>query len=65
VDFILTTTPMEINARNGLRYPVRGGVKMPDGVPAFETLHFVNYDQARVAANLDAWKKRWAQVTGK
>jgi len=65
VDFILTPRPMEINARNGLRYPVRSGVRMPEGVPAFETLHFVDYDQAKVAANLDAWKKRWAQITGK
>jgi hypothetical protein len=38
---------------------------MPEGVPAFETLEFVNYDQAKVGANLDAWKKRWAQITGK
>jgi len=65
VDFILTPKPMEINAKNGLRYPVRAGVRMPEGVPAFESLHFVNYDQAKVAANLDAWKKRWAQITGK
>ncbi|MFB3819250.1 MAG: extracellular solute-binding protein [Candidatus Methylomirabilales bacterium] len=65
VDFILTPRPMEINARNGLRYPVRGGVRLPEGVPAFESLHFVDYDQAKVAANLDAWKKRWAQITGK
>jgi iron(III) transport system substrate-binding protein len=65
VDFILTPKPMEINAKNGLRYPVRGGVTMPEGVPAFESLQFVNYDQGRVAANLDAWKKRWTQITGK
>ena len=65
VDFILTPTPMEINARNGLRYPVRGGVKMPEGVPPFETLQFVNYDQAKVNANLHAWLERWTQITGK
>jgi iron(III) transport system substrate-binding protein len=65
VDFILTPRPMEINARNGLRYPVRKGVRMPEGVPAFETIQFVNYDQAKVGANLDVWKKRWAQITGK
>ncbi len=65
VDFILTPKPMEINARNGLRYPVRGGVRMPEGVPPFENLQFVNYDQARVNANLHAWLERWTQITGK
>jgi iron(III) transport system substrate-binding protein len=65
VDFILTPKPMEINARNGLRYPVRKGVKLPEGVPPFESLQFVNYDGAKVVASLDAWKKRWAQITGK
>jgi len=65
VDFILSPKPMEINARNGLRYPVRKGVTMPAGVPTFETLHFVNYDGGKVAANLEAWKKRWSQITGR
>jgi len=65
VDFILTPKPMEINAKNGLRYPTRGGVKMPEGVPAFESIQFVNYDQAAVGKNLDAWKKRWSESTGK
>jgi iron(III) transport system substrate-binding protein len=65
VDFILSPPPMEINAKNGLRYPVRAGVKLPEGVPPFESLQFVNYDGAKVAANLDAWKKRWSQITGK
>lgn len=65
VDFILTPKPMEINARNGLRYPVRTGVMLPEGVPPFESIQFVNYDQARVAANLEPWKKRWAEITGK
>jgi iron(III) transport system substrate-binding protein len=65
VDFILTPKPMEINARNGLRYPVRGGVTMPEGVPPFENLQFVNYDQAKVNANLHAWLERWTQITGK
>ena len=65
VDFILTPKPMEINAKNGLRYPTRSGVKMPEGVPAFESIQFVNYDQAAVGKNLDAWKKRWSEITGK
>ncbi len=65
VDFILTPKPMEINAKNGLRYPVRKGVTLPAGVPAFETLQFVNYDNEKVSANLDAWKKKWSEITGK
>ncbi len=64
VDFMLTPTPEEINARNGLRYPVRGGVKLPEGMPAFESIQFVNYNQAEVAKNLAAWNQRWSQITG-
>jgi iron(III) transport system substrate-binding protein len=65
VDFMLTPTPEQINAKNGLRYPVRKGVNLPEGMPAFESIQFVNYNQAEVAKNLDAWKKRWSQITGR
>jgi iron(III) transport system substrate-binding protein len=65
VDFMLTPTPEEINAKNGLRYPVRKGVKLPEGMPAFESIQFVDYRQAEVSKNLEAWKKRWAEVTGR
>jgi len=65
IDFLLTPVPGEINAKIGLRYPVRKGVALPPGVPPFESLHFVNYDQTMVDKNIEAWKKRWAEVTGK
>ena len=64
IDFLLTPAPGEINARIGLRYPVRKGVSLPAGVPPFESLSFVNYDNATVVKNLEAWKKRWSEITG-
>ena len=64
IDFLLTPTPAEINARIGLRYPVRKGVQLPSGVPPFESINFVNYDNDRVAKNVEEWKKKWSQITG-
>jgi iron(III) transport system substrate-binding protein len=64
IDFLLTRTPAEINAKIGLRYPVRKGVALPAGVPPFESLSFVNYDHEMVAKNVEAWKKRWSEITG-
>ena len=64
IDFLLTRTPAEINAKIGLRYPVRNGVALPAGVPPFESLSFVKYDHGMVAKNLEAWKKRWSEITG-
>jgi iron(III) transport system substrate-binding protein len=64
IDFLLTPTPAEINAGIGLRYPVRKGVSLPAGVPPFESLSFVNYDHEMVAKNVEAWKKRWSEITG-
>jgi iron(III) transport system substrate-binding protein len=64
IDFLLTPSPAEINAKIGLRYPVRKGVALPPGVPPFESLSFVNYDQEMVNKNVESWKKRWSQITG-
>ena len=64
IDFVLTPPPAEINAKIGLRYPVRKGVALPEGVPPFESLSFVNYDNEMVAKNVEAWKKRWSETTG-
>jgi hypothetical protein len=64
MSFLLTPAPGEINARIGLRYPVRKGVALPAGVPPFESLSFVNYDNETVVKNLEAWKKRWSEITG-
>lgn len=64
IDFLLTRTPAEINAKIGLRYPVRNGVPLPAGVPPFESLSFVKYDHGMVAKNVEVWKKRWSEITG-
>lgn len=64
IDFLLTPAPAKINARIGLRYPVRKGVALPAGVPPFESLSFVDYDNEMVAKSVEAWKKRWSEITG-
>ena len=64
IDFLLTPPPAAINAGIGLRYPVRKGVALPEGVPPFESLSFVTYDHEMVAKNVEAWKKRWSEITG-
>jgi iron(III) transport system substrate-binding protein len=65
IDFLLSPTAGAINARNGYRYPVRKGVELPEGVPAFESLDFAPWDLEKAAENVDAWKKKWAEITGK
>lgn len=65
IDFLLSPTAGAINARNGYRYPVRGGVDLPEGVPAFESLSFAPWDLSLAAENVEAWKTRWAEITGK
>ena len=64
IDFLLTKTPAEINAKIGLRYPVRKGVVLPSGLPHFESISFVNYNHEMAAANVDSWKQRWAEIAG-
>ncbi len=65
IDFLLSPTAEQINARNGYRYPVRTGVTMPAGVPPFEDLKLAPWDLKAASANVDAWKKQWAEITGK
>ena len=65
IDFLLSPTAGGINARNGYRYPVRAGVDLPAGVPVFESLSFAPWDLTMAARNVDAWKTRWAEITGK
>ena len=65
IDFLLSPEAERINAKNGYRYPVRGGVDMPDGVPAFEQLKLANWDLKAAAVNVDNWKKAWSDITGK
>lgn len=64
IDFLLTPTAGKINAQNGYRYPVRKGVDLPAGVPAFESLQLAPWDLKKAAENVDRWKKRWAEITG-
>ena len=64
IDFLLTPAAEQINARNGYRYPVRTGVQLPEGVPAFEQLKLAPWDLKKAAANIDPWKKQWAAITG-
>ena len=64
IDFLLTRIPAEINAKIGLRYPVRKGVPLPSGLPLFESISFVNFNQEMAAANVDSWKQRWADLAG-
>ncbi len=65
VDFLLSPTAGKINAQNGYRYPVRKGVELPPGVPAFESLQLAPWDLKKAADNVDKWKKDWAEITGK
>jgi iron(III) transport system substrate-binding protein len=65
IDFLLSPTAGKINAQNGYRYPVRKGVELPEGVPAFESLDLAPWDLKKAADNVDAWKKKWAEITGK
>jgi iron(III) transport system substrate-binding protein len=65
VDFLLSPTAGKINAQNGYRYPVRKGVELPPGIPAFESLQLAPWDLQKAADNVDKWKKDWAEITGK
>ena len=65
IDFLLSPEAQKINAENGYRYPVRSGVPLPAGMPAFENLSLAPWDLKAAAANVDAWKKQWAAITGK
>ncbi len=65
IDFLLSPTAGKINAQNGYRYPVRTGVELPEGVPPFESLDLASWDLKKAAENVDIWKKKWADITGK
>ncbi len=65
IDFLLSAEAGKINAENGYRYPVRSGVTLPAGVPAFEDLNLAKWDLAMAAEKIDIWKKKWAEITGK
>jgi len=65
VDFILTRTPQDINAKFGLRYPTRPDAPAPLGMPALGTLKFVKYDRQWAIDNQTRLRQKWQQVIGK
>jgi len=65
IDFLLSPAAQKINADNGFRYPVRGGVELPQAMPPFEKLSLAPWDLKAAAENVDKWKKQWAAITGK
>jgi iron(III) transport system substrate-binding protein len=65
VDFLLTRTPQDINARYGFRYPVRADVDPPAGAPPFESVRFVRYDREWAIANAERVRERWSREIGR
>jgi iron(III) transport system substrate-binding protein len=65
VDFILTRTPQDINAKYGLRYPTRADAPAPLGMPPLSSLRFVKYDRQWAIDNQARLRQKWQQVIGK
>ncbi|MDR7608026.1 MAG: ABC transporter substrate-binding protein, partial [Armatimonadota bacterium] len=65
VDFLMTRTPQDINARYGFRYPVRADVEAPAGAPPFESVKFVRYDREWAIANAERVRERWTREIGR
>lgn len=65
VDFLMTRTPQDINAKYGFRYPVRGDVGVPSGATPFEQLKFVRYDLKWAIDNQARLRDRWAKDIGR
>jgi len=61
VDFLMSRTPQDINAKYGFRYPVRGDVPVPMGATAFEALKFVKYDRQWAIQNQTQVRERWTR----
>ncbi len=59
VDFLMSRTPQDINAKFGFRYPVRPDVPVPMGATPFEALKFVRYDRAWAIDNQTRVRERW------
>ncbi|MDR7465289.1 MAG: ABC transporter substrate-binding protein [Armatimonadota bacterium] len=65
VDFLMTRTPQDINARYGFRYPVRADVGVPAGATPFEQLKFVKYDLEWAIQNQTRIRERWTREIGR
>jgi iron(III) transport system substrate-binding protein len=61
VDFLMSRTPQDINAKYGYRYPVRGDVPVPMGATPFADLKFVKYDRNWAIQNQQAVRDRWTR----
>jgi iron(III) transport system substrate-binding protein len=65
VDFLMTRTPQDVNARYGFRYPVRADVDVPSGATPFEQLKFVQYDLEWAIQNQARLRERWTREIGR
>lgn len=65
VDFLMSRTPQDINAKYGFRYPVRGDVPVPMGATEFEKLKFVKYDRQWAIDNMARVRERWTREIGR
>lgn len=65
VDFLMSRTPQDINARYGFRYAVRGDVGVPLGATPFEQLKFVKYDLDWAVQNQARLRERWTREIGR
>jgi iron(III) transport system substrate-binding protein len=61
VDFLMSRTPQDINAKYGFRYPVRGDVPVPMGATPFADLKFVKYDRNWAIQNQQQVRDRWTR----
>ncbi|MDR5683234.1 MAG: extracellular solute-binding protein [Armatimonadota bacterium] len=65
VDFLMSRTPQEINARFGFRYPVRADVSVPAGATPFAQLRFVRYDLEWAIQNQTRIREQWTRDIGR
>jgi iron(III) transport system substrate-binding protein len=61
VDFLMSKTPQDINAKYGFRYPTRPDVPVPMGATPFESLKFVKYDRNWAIQNQNQLRERWTR----
>ena len=65
VDFLMSRTPQDVNARYGFRYAVRGDVGVPLGATPFAQLKFVKYDLDWAVQNQTRLRERWTREIGR
>lgn len=65
IDFMLGRTAQDINAKYGLRFPVRADVPSPAGMPQLSSMKFVRYDRPWAIDNQRRIQDRWQREIGK